>query len=206
MDWTYFINDQAHKGNEENHILTAWIGGIQAEKWENRTNEETIERVMKNLRLMFPPPYDVPEPTNFVVTRWKSDPFTRGTYHYHSIRMDTYEGQETLAWPVRDKVFFAGEATTYGMSAPNAYWSGIDAINWIFETGVLDTPLESFPEPEPILCSRSAHACRVDEDCCGRLRCMQKSLFRDAKICTSRTPIVLNDEQLQQQISLRGGK
>ena len=206
MDWTYFINDQAHEGNYENHIMTAWIGGVQAEQWENRTDEETVDHVVKNLRRMFPPPFDVPHPTKFVVTRWKSDPFTRGTYHYHRVGIDTYEGQDLLAWPIRDKLYFAGEATTSGMSAPNAYWSGDRAIDWILESGILDTPIEPFPQPNPTICSRSAHACRFDDDCCGRLKCVQRTMWRaDSKICTARTPIALQDEQMQQQISLRGG-
>jgi monoamine oxidase len=204
MDWTYFINDQAHEGNEENHILTAWIGGIAADRWENRTDEETITHILKNLRRMFPSPLEVPEPTKFVVTRWKSDPFTRGTYHYHRVGIDTYEGQDILAEPVGSKLFFAGEATAEGMSAHTAYWTGDRAIDQILESGVLDTPITTFPQPNPI-CSRSAHVCRLDSDCCAGLQCIQRSMWRETKICTSRTPIVWRDEEeQQQQISLRG--
>jgi protoporphyrinogen oxidase len=131
MEWTYFINDQNHAGNRNNHIMTAWIGGMAADRWENRTDEETMNHVLNNIRQMFPPPLFVPEPTNYVVTRWKSDPFTRGTYHYHRVGVDTYAAQEILAEPVGNKLFFAGEATTEGMSAPNAYYSGERAIDQI---------------------------------------------------------------------------
>ncbi|KAL3917572.1 MAG: hypothetical protein SGARI_007676 [Bacillariaceae sp.] len=134
MDWTYFINDQSHEGNEENHILTAWLGGVAADQWENRTDEETIDHVLNNLRRMFPVPYEVPEPTKFVVTRWKSDPFTRGTYHYHRVGVDTYAAEQALASPVRKKLYFAGEATSSGMSAPDAYWTGERAVGQIIDS------------------------------------------------------------------------
>jgi monoamine oxidase len=134
MEWTYFINDQNHVGNRNNHIMTAWIGGLEADRWENRTDEETANHVLNNIRRMFPPPLYVPEPTNYVITRWKSDPFTRGTYHYHRVGVDTYALQDILAEPVLDKLFFAGEATTDGMSAPSAYYSGKRAIDQIYKS------------------------------------------------------------------------
>jgi monoamine oxidase len=133
MQWTYFINDEIHAGNRENHIMTAWIGGIEADRWENRTDEETMNHVLNNIRRMFPSPVFVPQPTNYVVTRWKSDPFTRGAYHYHRVGVDTYAAEAILAEPVGNKLFFAGEATTNGMATPNAYKSGERAIDQLYE-------------------------------------------------------------------------
>ena len=37
---------------------------------------------------MFPPPLQVADPTKYLITRWKSDPFTRGTYSYHKAGVD----------------------------------------------------------------------------------------------------------------------
>jgi monoamine oxidase len=122
---------------------------LVADRWENRTDEETMSHVLNNIRQMFPPPIYVPEPTNYVITRWKSDPFTRGTYHYHRVGVDTYAGQDILAEPVGNKLFFAGEATTDGMAAPNAYHSGERAIDQIFESlgrsQAVDAPLQLGP-------------------------------------------------------------
>jgi monoamine oxidase len=137
MQWTYFINDQNHAGNRNNHIMTAWIGGAEADWWEDRTDEETMNHVLNNIRKMFQPAFYVPEPTNYVITRWKSDPFTRGAYHYHRVGVDTYTGEVILAQPVDNKLFFAGEATTRGMTAPSAYGSGERAIDQIYASGAL---------------------------------------------------------------------
>jgi monoamine oxidase len=187
MEWTYFINDQNHNGNRNNHIMTAWIGGARADYWENKTDEETVSHVMNNLRQMFPPPINVPEPTNYVITRWKSDPFTRGTYHYHRVGVDTYADQDILAEPVASKVFFAGEATTSGMSAPNAYSSGERAADEIMDSGVLDNTFSLFPDRTPI-CSRAAHTCREDSDCCEGFTCQQWTTWSSTKRCVASHP------------------
>lgn len=187
LAWTYFINDQNHAGNRKNHILTAWIGGEQADVWENRTDVETVDHVMNNIRRMFPPPIDVPDPTNFVITRWKSDPFTRGTYHYHRAGVDTYALQGVLAETVDSKVFFAGEATNNGMSAPNAYKSGERAARKIIQSGVLDNVFSLFPNRSPI-CSKAAHRCDIDDDCCEGYSCQQRIQWSTVKHCIAAQP------------------
>jgi monoamine oxidase len=189
MEWTFFLNDQIHAGNENNHIMTAWIGGAQADQWENLTDEETISHIMVNMQRMFPPPIYIPEPTNYVITRWKSDPFTRGTYHYHRVGVDTYGGEDILSEPVGEKIFFAGEATTSGMSAPDAYSSGERAIDQIIESGVLD----NIPN-ESSTCSRVAHSCRNNGDCCEGLTCQQRAVWSFAMHCTAARPGVLSIE------------
>ncbi|KAG7374582.1 flavin containing amine oxidoreductase [Nitzschia inconspicua] len=193
MEWTYFINDQNHNGNRKNHIMTAWIGGAKADYWETKTDAETVEHVMKNIRRMFPPPINVPEPTNYLITRWKSDPFTRGTYHYHRAGVDTYANQDIMAEPVASKVFFAGEATNEGMSAPNAYESGERAVDDIMESNVLNSIFSIFPNRRPT-CSRAAHRCQTDDDCCEGYTCQHRTAWGTIKRCASSLPGVWSIE------------
>lgn len=135
QDWTYFINDQNHESNRNNHIMTAWIGGEASDRWESRTEEETKDHVLANLRKMYPQ-HSIPEPSNFVVTHWKSDPFARGAYSYFRVGVTPDEGREALAKPVEAKIFFAGEAT-WSQSAVGAYDSGEFVIDQILSSGSL---------------------------------------------------------------------
>ncbi|MCU0268117.1 MAG: FAD-dependent oxidoreductase [Acidimicrobiales bacterium] len=52
----------------------------------------------------------LPDPTSWAVTRWASDPWSLGSYSYLRVGADP-EDRRTLAAPVADTLFFAGEAT-----------------------------------------------------------------------------------------------
>lgn len=73
------------------------------------------------------------EPTAVRVTRWKSDPFARGSYPSNPIRAsiaDLRQQQshyEAMAAPVGDRLLFAGDGTTYdfGSTVEGAVVSGI---------------------------------------------------------------------------------
>lgn len=144
-EWTFISNDQNHRGNENIFVLTAWIGGVQSDQSEEKTDEETLEHVLGNIRKMFPNSF-VPEPTNYVVTRWKSDPFTRGTYSYYSAGVDYGQTANALAAPVGSKLYFAGEATwANGMGAPSAFSSGERAVQRLAQSGILSVPLNPTP-------------------------------------------------------------
>jgi lysine-specific histone demethylase 1 len=69
---------------------------------------------------------NVPAPTAHVITRWRSDPYSRGSYSYlppgsHGVHYDL------MAAPLDNKVFFAGEATNrvHPTTAAGAFDSGI---------------------------------------------------------------------------------
>ena len=68
----------------------------------------------------------VPEPTAFRVTRWASDPWTRGSYSYVPVAASG-EDYDRLAEPVAERLFFAGEATNreFPATAHGAYLSGL---------------------------------------------------------------------------------
>ena len=69
---------------------------------------------------------EVPEPKGSVVTRWMSDPHTRGSYSNLPVG-SSYEDYDTLAEPIADRLFFAGEATNRVHSATvhGAFLSGV---------------------------------------------------------------------------------
>jgi len=67
----------------------------------------------------------IPDPTDVVITRWAADPFTLGAYSSIPPRASGKD-YDTLAAPVGDRVFFAGEATsrTYPATVHGAFLSG----------------------------------------------------------------------------------
>jgi len=60
-----------------------------------------------------------------VITRWATDPFTLGAYSSIPPRASGKD-YDTLAEPIGDRVFFAGEATsrTYPATVHGAFLSG----------------------------------------------------------------------------------
>jgi CRP-like cAMP-binding protein len=66
------------------------------------------------------------EPSSVIVTRWSSDPFTRGAYSHLPVG-STPDDLEALASPVDKRLLFAGEATvrTHWGCIHGAYVSGL---------------------------------------------------------------------------------
>lgn len=105
-------------------ILSLWSHGDYAREMEGRTDEELVDRAMAVVRRRFGP--KTPDPVGHLVTRWSSDPFSRGSYSSLVVGA-TYEDFDTLAEPVGERLFFAGEATQrqhYG-TVHGAYLSGL---------------------------------------------------------------------------------
>lgn len=117
-----FINLFAATGTP---ILVATIAGDYARALETLTDEQAVARAQHALRSMFATK-TVPEPAAFRVTRWASDRWARGSYSYVPVRGSGAD-YETLAEPVGDRLFFAGEATNreYPATAHGAYLSGL---------------------------------------------------------------------------------
>lgn len=62
--WTTWMNASELKGVP---CLVGWIGGDEAVVMETQTDEEILERVMTNLRSMFPV---IKQPDEVMITRW----------------------------------------------------------------------------------------------------------------------------------------
>jgi protoporphyrinogen oxidase len=121
-DWTVFLNSRAYNGL---HSMTAWIGGSAADAMEVMEDEDILDQVLANLKMMFGS--DVLPPTKFMVTRWGTDKYSKGSYSYRSVDIDFEGVAETISRSVDDKVFFAGEHTSdsgWAGTAVGAYETG----------------------------------------------------------------------------------
>jgi monoamine oxidase len=104
--------------------LMAFTGGSFAEKIEQLSEAEIVERIMRVLRRSYGD--RIPQPESVMITRWNQDPFTFGAYSYIPVGGDISD-RDILAEPVGDRLFFAGEATDrdYASTVHGAYLSGI---------------------------------------------------------------------------------
>lgn len=169
-DWTYFYNEQSHAANKDYYVLSSWCGGDACDRLEKKSDEETMDIVLENLRKMFG--YDVPTPSKYIITRWRSDEFSGGAYSYDTVGFDLTSYRNTLSEPLGN-MYFAGEATdTDGWfgTAVGAYTSGVKAASKIGESGILESV---YPEFQPV-CTQLHGSCggEFDEACCSGLSCV----------------------------------
>ncbi|VVA94185.1 unnamed protein product [Arabis nemorensis] len=127
----YFLNLHKATGHP---VLIYMAAGNLAKDLEKLSNEATANFVMLQLKKMFP---DAPDPAQYLVTRWGTDPNTLGCYAYDVVGMpeDLYA---RLGEPV-DNIFFGGEAVNveHQGSAHGAFLAGVSASQncqrYIFE-------------------------------------------------------------------------
>lgn len=141
-----FANLHALMGN---NVLCAWVRPASIDLVEKMSDEETMADVEGVLRSLFPGGYE--PPASYHVTRWKSDPYSRGAYSFVKVGA-TKSDYVTLAEPLtgfvdvdedqlrpysraprskfggdkRTRMYFAGEATILSDSytVHGAYMSG----------------------------------------------------------------------------------
>lgn len=121
-------------------ILMAFTSGQLAQSLEPMTDTEVVQLIMSDLKTMYGP--DIPDPIDCKMTRWSQDPFARGSYS-HIPPGAQIEDYTTLAEPIENRVFFAGEAThsVYPSAAHGAYLSGQRAARGIL--GIRNTNLNA---------------------------------------------------------------
>lgn len=105
-------------------VLYAFNAATYAEALEKKSDAATVAEAMAALRKIWP---GAPDPTTYYVTRWKSDPFARGSYSYTTPKMEYEEVHTNVGKPVGgNRVRFAGEHTSvkYPATAHGAYLSG----------------------------------------------------------------------------------
>lgn len=137
--------------------LLALMAGQAAFDTEQATNEALIAEATEVLRTIFGAAV-VPDPVEAVVTRWKHDPFARGSYSYTgpNFKPDDYE---LMAKPIGN-LYFAGEHTcgTHPATVHGAYISGLRAASEVLESmiGPIDIP-------EPLIMPKDSGAKRKSE-------------------------------------------
>lgn len=126
-EWTEWVSFVRTTGQP---VLLGFNAGTRGREIEALTDEQIVESAMQTLRILYGD--DIPEPTDFQITRWASDPFACGSYSFCSVG-STPEMRRELARPLDGKLFFAGEATSvdYYGTADGAYQSGLLAADEI---------------------------------------------------------------------------
>lgn len=104
-------------------MLIALMAGHAAYQAEQTDTETLMNEVTERLRQVFSP--SVPKPREVIVTRWKQDPFTKGTYSYVGPRTKPQD-YDIMARSVGN-LHFAGEATcgTHPATVHGAFLSGL---------------------------------------------------------------------------------
>jgi monoamine oxidase len=91
-------------------LLTAWIGGPKAARLSTATTPDIVRRALESLSVIF----GGRAVSEFQLEaaylhNWQTDPFARGAYSY--IKVGGSAARRSLAEPLADTLFFAGEAT-----------------------------------------------------------------------------------------------
>ena len=113
-------------------VLIAWAGGPKASRLAGLQDARLIEEALAGVRLLFG---NRPALEAAIVHAWQRDPFARGAYSYVLVGGDG--ARESLAEPVADTLYFAGEATDAEESGTvgGALQSGVRAARAIIKRG-----------------------------------------------------------------------
>lgn len=105
-------------------MLVALMAGNAAHDAEWTDTTTLMTEATERLRTVFGPA-KVPAPLEVIVTRWRRDPFTRGTYSY--VGPETRPGDYDLMSKSVGNLHFAGEATcgTHPATVHGAFLSGL---------------------------------------------------------------------------------
>ena len=119
-EWVEFFNLHPITGKP---ILVGFNAGSYAKALEDWADEKIVAAAMQTLRTIYGA--KVPDPTDYAITRWGSDPFAQGAYSFLATHA-TDEDYDALAEPMGDRLFFAGEATSrqYAATVHGALLSG----------------------------------------------------------------------------------
>lgn len=90
-------------------LLTAWAGGGAAQRLMQE-KIDPIEAAIATCETLFPSVEIRAELQDVYHHDWQADPFARGAYSY--LRVGGADARSTLAAPINDTLFFAGEATS----------------------------------------------------------------------------------------------
>jgi monoamine oxidase len=93
-------------------VLVAWAGGPRAARLSGADSGDIIRKALDSVRLLFGAGVDVEsELAGAYVHDWQRDPYARGAYSY--VRVGGMGARKALARPLRETLYFAGEAADY---------------------------------------------------------------------------------------------
>ncbi len=91
-------------------LLVAWVGGPPARRLARGSHAAILRAASASLQGIFGHAIDVAaELQGFYYHDWEHDPYSRGAYSY--VRVGGGQARASLAEPLEDTLFFAGEAT-----------------------------------------------------------------------------------------------
>ncbi|CEO60023.1 hypothetical protein PMG11_04666 [Penicillium brasilianum] len=128
-------------------VLVGLMAGDAAHQAEQTSDGEIVAEVTTQLRNVFKHTV-IPDPLETIVTRWASDPFTRGSYSFVAAGAQP-EDYDLMARQVGN-LHFAGEATcgTHPATVHGAYLSGLRAAAEVIEAtvGPMEIPIPLVPD------------------------------------------------------------
>lgn len=121
--WTGWVSFQPAV---ERPILLGFNAAEQGWAMEQWSDRQIVASAMDTLKTIFGA--GIPQPVDYQITRWATDPFALGAYSYYAVG-STPRMRQALAAPLEKRLFFAGEAThpDFFGTAHGAYLSGLRA-------------------------------------------------------------------------------
>ncbi len=128
-EWTEWVS---FKQAANMPILLGFNAADRGRAIEAWSDEQIVASAMQTLRIIYGA--SIPEPIDYQMTRWASDPFSLGSYSYNPVGA-VPKMRQALAAPLAKSVFFAGEASNkdYFGTAHGAYLSGLRAAQEILK-------------------------------------------------------------------------
>jgi len=91
-------------------LLIAWAGGPNAARLSGAGSRTIMRHAVASLKTIFGKQLDIEAQLEaFHLHDWQRDPYARGAYSY--VTVGGHGAREALAAPLKDTLFFAGEAT-----------------------------------------------------------------------------------------------
>lgn len=121
---------------EPKNTLIGWIGGAGGIAMEKLDAEDIVNQCMKLIRQFMKNP-NIPDPSNFFISKWKSNELARGSYSFTSKKTDhIHDWEKVLSKPLisahtrgrKNMIVFAGEHChqKYFSTVHGAFESGIE--------------------------------------------------------------------------------
>jgi monoamine oxidase len=115
-------------------ILTGWLAGTNAVKYETMPESEVLKIALDSLAYIFGiSAQSISDQLKaYKIKQWANDTFAKGGYTYATV--DAEKHRKKLSEPINNTIFFAGEALYDGRETGTveaALWSGIEAAKRI---------------------------------------------------------------------------
>jgi monoamine oxidase len=122
-EWTEWVSFQQAANLP---VLLGFNAADRGRAIEGWTDAQIVDSALQTLRTIYGA--KVPQPVDYQITRWASDPFAMGSYSFNALGSNPKQRND-LAKPVDARLFFAGEATQadHAGTAHGAYLSGMRA-------------------------------------------------------------------------------